>query len=175
MNPNTAPHHTRSIGIILLVISLFTGLLGMGMTMPAPEAQAANLTMSDTMIDSFTAKIHRADMEAGDYEDLADGGTVSVYDTIRWQLGFNVPAGTLNETNPTLRTYLELDGSRDNWLNLQPSLYGTWIGTIMVNGEQAGDYQIRILNPAWEGNGNNETTGTPPIKDNLYGYVTTNS
>lgn len=170
MNPNTAPHHTRSIGIILLVISLFTGLLGMGMAMPAPEAQAANLTMSDTMIDSFTAKIHRADMEAGDYEDLADGGTVSVYDTIRWQLGFNVPAGTLNETNPTLRTYLELDGSRDNWLNLQPSLYGTWIGTIMVNGEQAGDYQIRILNPAWEGNGNNETTGTPPIKDNLYQY-----
>lgn len=172
MNPNTAPHHTRSIGIILLVISLFTGLLGMGMTMPAPEAQAANLTMSDNMIDSFTARIHRADMEAGQFEDLADGATVSVYDTIRWQLGFNIPAGTLNETNPTLQTYLELDGSRDNWLNLQSNLYGTWIGTIMVNGEQAGDYQIRILNPNYDGNDTVEVhTGyRPPVKDDLYRY-----
>lgn len=146
MNPNTAPHHTRSIGIILLVISLFTGLPGMGMTMPTPEAQAANLTMSDNMIDSLTATIHHADMDAGQFEDLTDGATVSVYDTIRWQLGFTIPAGTLSETNTTVQTYLELDGSRDNWLNLQTGLYGTWIGTIMVNGEQAGDYQIRILN-----------------------------
>jgi hypothetical protein len=172
MNPNTAPHHTRSIGIILLVISLFTGLLGMGMTMPAPEAQAANLTMSSDMIDSFTAKIHRTDMPAGEYEDLADGATVSVYDTIRWQLGFTIPAGTLSETNTTVQTYLELDGSRDNWGNAQPNLYGTWIGTIMVNGEQAGDYQIRILNPNYDGNDNYEVhTGYyPPLKDNLYRY-----
>lgn len=172
MNPNTTPHHTHRIGIILLVISLLTGLLGMGMTMPAPEAQAANLTMSDNMIDSFTAKIHRADMEPGEYEDLADGGTVSVYDTIRWQLGFNVPAGTLSDANPTLQTYLELDGSRDNWLNLQPYLYGTWIGTIMVNGEQAGDYQIRILNPTYDDNDKYEVHPGhyPPVKDNLYQY-----
>ena len=171
MNPNTTPHHTHRIGIILLVISLLTGLLGMGVTMPAPEAQAANLTMSDNMIDSLTATIHHADMEAGQFEDLADGGTVSVYDTIRWQLGFNVPAGTLNETNPTLQTYLELDGSRDNWLNLQPGLYGTWIGTIMVNGEQAGEYQIRILNPTREGNDYEVSSGYyPPVKDNLYQY-----
>lgn len=172
MNPNTTPHHTHRIGIILLVISLLTGLLGMGVTMPAPEAQAANLTMSDNMIDSLTATIHHADMEPGEYEDLADGATVSVYDTIRWQLGFNVPAGTLNETNPTLQTYLELDGSRDNWLNLKPGLYGTWIGMIMVNGEQAGDYQIRILNPDYDDNDMVEvdTRFYPPVKDNLYQY-----
>lgn len=169
-NKNHTTRHTRRAGAILLIISLLTGLLGMGMIAPAHEAQAANLTMSDTMIDSFTAKIHRADMEEGEYEELTDNSTVSVYDTIRWQLGFNVPAGTLSDANPTLQTYLELNGGRDNWLNLQPGLYGTWIGTIMVNGEQAGDYQIRILNPDWEGNGNNETTGTPPIKDNLYQY-----
>lgn len=165
-------NHTRRVGTILLIISLLTCLLGMGMTMPAHKAQAANLTMSDTMIDSFTAKIHRADMEEGEYEELTDNSTVSVYDTIRWQLGFNVPAGTLSDANPTLQTYLELDGGRDNWLNLQPSLYGTWIGTIMVNGEQAGDYQIRILNPTYDGNDTTEVnTGyTQPVKDNLYQY-----
>ena len=173
MNPNTTPHHTPRIGIILLVISLFTGLLGMGMTMPAHEAQAANLTMSDTMIDSFTARIHRADMEAGQFEDLADGGTVSVYDTIRWQLGFNIPAGTLSEKNPTVQTYLKLDGGRDNWGSVQSGLYGTWVGTIMVNGEQAGDYQIRILNPNYEDWANNAEVYTgygPPVKDDLYRY-----
>lgn len=166
-------HHTRSIGIILLVISLLTSLLGMGMTMPPQEAQAANLTMSDNIIDSFTARIHRADMEAGQFEDLADGGTVSVYDTIRWQLGFNIPAGTLSEKNPTVQTYLKLDGGRDNWGSVQSGLYGTWVGTIMVNGEQAGDYQIRILNPNYEDWANNAEVYTgygPPVKDDLYRY-----
>lgn len=162
-------HHPLMIGILLLVISMFTGLLGAGLALPPVPVQAANLTMSSDMIDSFTAKIHRTDMPAGEYEDLADGATVSVYDTIRWQLGFTIPAGTLSETNPTVQTYLELDGSRDNWANVQPNLYGTWIGTIMVNGEQAGDYQIRILNPNYDGTGN-EVSYTPPVRDDLYRY-----
>lgn len=34
MNPHTTLHHTHRIGILLLVISLLTGLLGMGVTMP---------------------------------------------------------------------------------------------------------------------------------------------
>lgn len=161
-------HRTRPLARILAFTLIPLILLLVGLTvMPASQAEASEL--DDSMIDSFTAQVHRADMEAGDYEDLTDGSTVSVYDTLRLHLGFHIPAGTLTKNN--LDTYLELDGDKDNWLHAQNSLFGTQIGKIMINGEEAGDYQIRILNPTHEGNSYYETTSSNlPVRDDLYQY-----
>lgn len=163
-------HRTRPLARILAFTLIPLILLLVGLTvMPASQAEAA--TLSDDMIDSFTAQVHRADMEAGDYDDLTDGGTVSVYDTLRLHLNFHIPAGTLTTDNRTLTTYLKLDGDKDNWLHAKNHLFGTQIGKIMINGEEAGDYQIRILNPYYENNNSYETSSSNlPVRDDLYQY-----
>lgn len=121
-------------------------------TSTAEAATVNNIILDDSMIDSFTVAVKGADEEGDEYTPCPEEGTcdVSVYDMLRLTIGFHIPAGTLSSSKNTVDAYLELDGDKDNWLHAMAGLYGEQKGNIIINGEEAGTYSVRILNPKKE-------------------------
>ena len=138
-------HHPRMIGILLLVISMFTGLLGAGMVLPAPIAQASQAdgvdTLTSDMVDGVTIQIKHVNDE--DWRPLPDDGTgvISVFDQLRYNLDFHIPQGTLNSTK-TLTIWPQLNGEVHGWLGTSTNQSWHLNGNIMIGGQEAGTYTI---------------------------------
>lgn len=122
---------------IVAVVAVLACIVGAGSHVD--DARAAGL--GSDMVDSFTMQVKRVNTDV--WEDLpTDGGSVGVYDTVRYRLNFHVPAGTLSASGNTLEANVLLDGKKDGFLWSARESEKIAEGRIVLSGVDCGSYVV---------------------------------